>query len=56
MTKATTYEDRFKEILSDPSNAFIPRVPDAGKVENGIVTMHNGLKVYANIMANSQKF
>ncbi len=40
------YYDRFKEILSDPTNAWIERIQDAGKIEEGLVTMYNGLKVY----------
>ena len=36
---------RFREIVSDPLNLLIHRVPKAGSVENGLVTLHNGLAV-----------
>jgi hypothetical protein len=36
---------RFREIISDPLNLLIERVPEAGYVEDGIVTLHNGVKV-----------
>lgn len=42
------YYQRFKDILSDPINKLIKRGKDAGKIEDGIVTMYNGLKVYEN--------
>ena len=31
--------------ISCPDNARIPRVPDAGRVQGNILTMHNGLRV-----------
>jgi hypothetical protein len=34
-------------VISSPDNQHIPRVPDAGKVADGLVTMHNGLRVSA---------
>jgi hypothetical protein len=40
------YQSRFNLILSDPLNAMIPRVAGAGDCIDGIITMHNGLKVY----------
>jgi len=40
------YTARFDLILSDPMNRLIPSVPDAGSCTDGIITMHNGLKVY----------
>jgi len=36
---------RFREIVSDPLNLLIERVPEAGYVQDGIVTLHNGVKV-----------
>jgi len=42
------YYDRFKDILSDPTNLLIDRIEGAGMVNEGIVTMYNGLKVYSN--------
>jgi hypothetical protein len=40
------YQSRFNLIMSDPLNAMIPRVAGAGDCIDGIITMHNGLKVY----------
>ena len=50
------YEGRFREIMADPSNAYIPRVPDAGKVKDGTVVMHNGIKVHVGDMAYYDQF
>jgi hypothetical protein len=36
---------RFREIISDPLNLLIERVPEAGYVQDGFVTLHNGVKV-----------
>src|SRR4051794_8085647 len=36
---------RFREIVSDPLNLLIERVPMAGLVEGDQVYLHNGLKV-----------
>lgn len=36
---------RFREIVSDPLNLLIERVPAAGTVDDGDVVLHNGLKV-----------
>jgi hypothetical protein len=36
---------RFREIVSDPANPSIERVPEAGFVENGLVYLHNGNRV-----------
>ena len=44
--KQNQYYHRFKEILSDPTNALIKKDKYAGTIKNGIVTMYNGLKVY----------
>ena len=37
--------DRINLTLSCPDNAFIERAPNAGRVNNGILTMHNGLRI-----------
>mgnify|MGYP003951273031 CR=1 FL=1 len=50
------YEGRFREIMADPSNAHIPRVPDAGKVKDGALVMHNGIKVHVGDMAYYDQF
>jgi hypothetical protein len=39
------FEGRFREVLSDPSNCYIPRCENAGTVQDGHIIMHNGLKV-----------
>jgi FkbM family methyltransferase len=44
-TVSDDFEGRFREIMADPSNEAIPRVPSAGMVAGGFVTMHNGLEV-----------
>ena len=36
---------RTRQVMASPDNAYIPRVPDAGKTINGYQIMHNGLKV-----------
>lgn len=36
---------RFREVISDPLNLLIARVPEAGYVENNFVVLHNGLRV-----------
>jgi hypothetical protein len=38
-------ELRIQDVLSCPDLASIPIVPEAGKIHDGILTMHNGLKV-----------
>lgn len=37
--------ERFRDVMSDPLNEFIERVPMAGNVVDGNVIMHNGIKV-----------
>src|SRR3954470_10381090 len=46
--KATALSGRFREILSDPLNCLIARVPAAGIVKDGLVTLHTGLVVPVN--------
>lgn len=46
--KGITLFDRFREIISDPLNLLIERVPMAGVVADGRITLHNGLKVPVN--------
>jgi hypothetical protein len=45
---ADDFVGRFREIISDPLNLLIRRVPNAGVVEDGQVCLHNGLKVPFN--------
>lgn len=42
------YRGRFREVVSDPSNLLIPRVENAGTIENDCIIMHNGIKVLKN--------
>lgn len=46
--KGTRFIERFREIISDPLNNLIERVPEAGFVENDMVFLHNGNKVKIN--------
>ena len=41
------WENRIEKVCSSPENNFIKRVPDAGKISNGWITMHNGIQVSA---------
>jgi hypothetical protein len=44
--KATEYVERFREIVSDPLNLLVDRVPEAGYVDDaGCVILHNGNRV-----------
>ena len=49
LPKANTDElhDRFREIVSDPLNLLIERVPTAGTVHDEQVVLHSGLRVPA---------
>ena len=38
---------KIDDVLACPDNAYIPRVPEAGQLRDGLVTMHNGLQVSA---------
>lgn len=40
------YEERIREVVSDPNNRYIPRHQNAGKTIDGYLIMHNGLKVF----------
>jgi hypothetical protein len=43
--EADDFVGRFREIISDPLNLLIRRVPTAGVVTDGQVCLHNGIKV-----------
>jgi hypothetical protein len=46
LEKADTFVERFREVVSDPLNLLIERVPEAGYVDaKGCVILHNGHKV-----------
>lgn len=42
---AVDFLGRFREVISDPLNLLISRVPHAGGARNGLVHLHNGLLV-----------
>ena len=50
--KGTTFPERFIDILSDPNNLCIKRVQNAGKLEDGNIILHNGIKVKQNCYYN----
>jgi hypothetical protein len=39
------FELKIRDVCAGPDNAKIPRVPDAGKVIDGYLIMHNGIKI-----------
>jgi len=39
---------RINDVISSPDNTEIPRVPEAGKLQGYVITMHNGVRVCAN--------
>ena len=43
--KPNDFIGRFREIISDPLNLLIQRVPNAGMIEDNNVLLHNGIKV-----------
>lgn len=43
--KGHTFPERFIDVMSDPLNLLIPRNPDSGSVNNGFITLHNGVQV-----------
>ncbi len=43
--KQKHWRERIADVLSSPDNRYIPRAPDAGRIKNGSLIMHNGLKV-----------
>lgn len=47
MAKAYDEAGRISEVISDPINSRIKRDKDAGKVEDGKITMHNGIQIYS---------
>lgn len=51
--KGLTFEERFIDIMSDPNNIYIERCPDAGKIIDDVVILHNGIKVYKDCYYDS---
>ena len=39
------WRERIDDALACPDNASIPRVPEAGQLVDGVLTMHNGIQV-----------
>jgi hypothetical protein len=46
--KGITLEKRFSDVLSDPSNLFIERSQNAGKIIGDNVVLHNDILVSKN--------
>jgi hypothetical protein len=46
-TNFPQWQTRIAEVCESPDNAHIPRVPEAGSIQDGLVVMHNGLRVGA---------
>lgn len=42
--KASNFQERFREIISDPINIAIEKVPNAGTITGDNVFLHNGLQ------------
>ena len=42
------WKQRIQDVIASPDNGFIPRVADAGQLEEYYITMHNGVRVCAN--------
>jgi hypothetical protein len=40
------WTNRVRDAVACPDNFFIPRAPDAGKISDGQLIMHNGLRVH----------
>ncbi len=41
------WDQRLADVLACADNAHLPRHPEAGRVRDGLMTMHNGLKLHA---------
>ena len=49
LSKGETFAERFRDVISDPINLLIERVPAAGYLtESGHYVLHNGIKVPAS--------
>ncbi len=48
-------EGRIREAVSDPNNKYIPRHKNAGKIIDGYLIMHNGLKVVPGMFGEISK-
>lgn len=43
--RAEDFPGRFREIICDPLNLLIDRVPDSGTIDDEFVVLHNGARV-----------
>jgi len=43
-----SFDLKIREVLPAPENARIPKHPDAGKILNGYLIMHNGIRIVPN--------
>lgn len=43
---SSEWEKRISDVLKSSDNQFIPRVKNAGRIEKGKQTMHNGIKIH----------
>ena len=48
-------EDAIRAVIDCPDYGTIPRVPGAGQVHGGKQTMHNGVKVIAEVRRRAVK-
>ena len=46
MPLSQAWQQRIDDVKSSTDNVFLPRHEAAGKIQNGIQTMHNGLKIH----------
>lgn len=45
-SRSIDFLERYREIVSDPLNLLIARHPKAGRLEDGLVYLHNGLRAH----------
>ncbi len=43
---AAFWEPRIADVVACPDNLHLPRVPEAGRLEEDIITMHNGIRLH----------
>lgn len=41
------WDQRLADVLACADNAHLPRHPEAGRIQGGVMTMHNGLRLHA---------
>jgi len=50
--KGLDFDSRFRDIISDPNNLFIPRSEKAGSTDGNKIILHNDIKIYDNCYYN----